>query len=142
MFRPDCDPRDPLTRQGSYHQCDHHGQVCEAQQLKPNTVFSSLVVSTGLGSPPPAWSLPVLIQPGPAHPVLRGCSVIRLRDGMGWHALCDVMLHSRLLSLLLLIQPMLSVHCANPLPRPASTGKLSDLCDPSSMTDGRDLLLL
>lgn len=101
---------------------------------------------TGLGSPSPAWSVLVLTQPEPTHPVLRGRSVVRLRDGMGLQALCDVMLHSRLClpPPVCLTRSTLSVHCANPPfpPLTPSTGKVLDLSDPSSVTDSRDLLLL
>lgn len=120
VFRPDCDPRAPLAGQGGHHQCHHHRQVRQPQQLQPDPVLSSLLVLTGLGSPSPAWSVLVLTQPEPTHPVLRGRSVVKLRDGMGWQALCDVMLHSRLClpPSVSLTRSTLSVHCATPLPPP------------------------
>lgn len=96
VFCPDCDPWALLTRQGGHHQCHHHCQVSQPQQLQPDPILSSLLVLTGLGFPSPAWSFPVLTQPEPTHPVLTGRSVVTLRDGMGWQALCDVILHSQL----------------------------------------------
>ncbi|CAF92484.1 unnamed protein product [Tetraodon nigroviridis] len=68
VLRPDCDPRAPVARQGGHHQRDHHRQVCQPQQLQPSPVFSRVVVLTGLGSPSPAWSFPVPIQPEPTPP--------------------------------------------------------------------------
>lgn len=61
VFCPDCDPRDLLARQGGHHQCHHHRQVCQPQQLQPDPVLCSLLVVTGLGFPSPAWSFPVPI---------------------------------------------------------------------------------
>lgn len=96
VFCPDCDQRATLARQGGHHQRHHHRQVCQSQQLQPDSILSSFLVLTGLGSPSPAWSFLVPTQPAPTHPVLRGRSVVRLKDGIGWQALCDVMLHSQL----------------------------------------------
>ena len=84
VFRPDCDPRAPLAGQGGQHQRHHHRQVGQqAQQLQPDPVLHSVLVSTGRGSPRPAWSCPAPTPPGPTHPALRRRSVVRLRDGMG-----------------------------------------------------------
>ena len=121
VFRPDCDPRASLAGKGGHHQRHHHRQVGQSQQLQPDPVLGPLLVLTGLGSLCPAWSFPVLTQPEPTHPVLRGRSVVRLRDGMGWQALCDVTLHSRLClpPSVSFTHSTLSVHCANPIPPPS-----------------------
>lgn len=87
MFRPIRDPRAPLAGQGAEHQRHHHRQVRPPQQLQPQSVLHRVLVLTGLGSSPPAWSFPVLTRPEPTRPALRGRSVVRLWDGMGWQSL-------------------------------------------------------
>lgn len=143
VFRTDCDQRASLTRQSCTYQRHHHRQIYQPKQLQPIRFLNTFLVLTGLGSPLPAWSFLFLTWFKPTHPTLRRGSVVRLRGGRGgklYVMLCCI--HN---SVSLFLSLLHNLHCLCTVQTPfltTSTGRLSGLCDPTSMTNSRDLLLL
>lgn len=141
MFRPDCDPRASLTRESCPHQRHHHRQICQPKQLQPISFLSTFLVLTGLGSPLPAWSFLFLTWSEPTHPTLRGASVVRLRDGWGGKRYAMLCCIHNSVSLFVSLSHNLCLCTVQTPSLTPSTGRLLGLCDPTSITDSRDLLL-